>query len=304
MRENGLTYTLTAYTSSGTSIGSVTINPAGFSGAGFFADQDGIIFQSDVETAISSRPQAHGSYIDGAWRSGITGSIKLLLLGSDAANRQALQDSLMTVLDAMLGDDGGYGVISWTPQDGSAQRSISGLQLVQPAAWGSGGGTIKTVSFIVQSERPFAESAATNADTTALTSSGGGFTIPLTLPVSFASGGAGQATLTNSGSVDSYPQLQVYGPVSAFTITLTATGYTSKRLVFPTASIASGDYWTIDLMQRTITLGAGTSSMISALDLSQSTWFGIPPGTSTLQLTGSSYDANTKLRALMTSAWS
>lgn len=184
MRENGLPYTLTAYSSDGTSLGSVSINPAGWSGSGWFA-QD-VSFSSGVSASVAMRPQAHGSYLDAGWREGITGSFTLLCMAATAALRQSQQDDLMLVLDAMLGDDGGYGVLSWTPQDSSSDRAVYGLQLVQPPSWSTVGGTLKSCSFVVQSERPFAESAsATNYDTSTLVTGGGGFTIPLPVPVTF-----------------------------------------------------------------------------------------------------------------------
>lgn len=303
MRENGIGYTLT--------VGSNTITINGGSGAtsffggGWYAAPDGVMFQSGVNPAISSRPQAHGSYMDGAYRDGISGTFTLYNFGATAALRQSQQDAMMTALDGMLGDDGITGTLTWVPQDGSSARKISGLQLVQPPVWQTVAGTVKSVSFVVQSERPFAEtSSAYNTDTTSFSATGGGWSIPLTLPVTITAGGAGQSTVENDGSVDAFPEVRVYGPINAFTLTLSASGYTTRQLSFPSGSIASGDYWAIDLLQRTVTFGSSTTSMISSLDLSSSTWFGFPPGNSTLQLTGSGYDTtNTKARVLMVSAW-
>jgi hypothetical protein len=303
MRESGIGYSLT--------VGSTTLTINGgagatsFSGSGWFAAPDGVNFQTQISTPGVTRPQQHGSYLDAGWRDGIAGSFTLYNMGETAALRQSQADDLVEVLNLMSGDSGLTGTLTWTMPGDSSQRQISGIYLTQQPAFSTVGGMLKSVSFIVQSERPFAESAsATNTDTTTFAASGGGFTVPLTIPFTFTASGAGTTTVSNTGSVDALPIVRVYGPISAFTLTLTATGYTAKRLAFASGSIASGDYWDVDLLEKTVTLNGGTTSMISALDLTTSSWFGFPPGDSTLQLTGSGYDtSNTKARVLMRSAW-
>jgi len=282
MRESGLTYTL--------SVGSysLTINPSGWGGSGWFAAPDGIIFQSGVNPSVVSRPNQHGSWIDAAWRDGLAGSFTLYNMAADSATRQSQSDAMMKILDQMLGD-------------GSATRQISGLQLTNPPAWATVGGTLKSVSFTLQTEKPYAElSSSTNYDTASMTATGGGFTVPLTIPFTLTGSGAGTATVTNTGNTDAYPTIQVYGPLSAFTIVNSNSGY---RLAFPNGSIASGDYWTIDLFARSVYQNASTVSMLSALDLSQSTWFGFAPGDTSIQVSGSGYDSNSKVRVVMAGAF-
>ncbi len=289
---------------------SITINDPPYTQNGWLCEE--LVIQSGLQTSIANRPMQHGSYIDAAYREGMSVSMTLLNYAGDATTRRNQADTFMQLAGNMLADRAsGYaandyigGVLDLGV--GTAhQRSIRALRLVQPPAWSSVGGALKSVQLVLQTELPYAESSVTNLDTASLTDTGGGFTIPLTIPVTFTAGGAGQVTVTNNGNVEAFPLVQVYGPCTGFALSnLSNTPELEVRsLSFPNASIASGDYWTIDLFRRTVVYQDAGPSMISAMDLASSKWFGFLPTDDVLQMTASGYTASTKARVLMRDAW-
>lgn len=289
MRENGLQYVLA---SPG---GTITYNPTNFTPPGHFLDD--IDFAANLRTEIVDRPQAHGSYMDNANRSGMSGIIESTVIGTSAANRQTLLDALFQAYLSMMGEEG-TATLTWTHQGGGSQRRLEGLQIIDYPRQIRRGGTIKGYHVAMMCEKGYAEDAsATVVDSVALTAIGGGWTIPLVVPVKITSSGGGTASVTNNGTTTAMPILRIYGPITSPNVVNVTSG---KRLVF-TGSIAIGDYWEIDLFQQSVKLNGITT--VTTLDVSQSTWFSLARGASTLQLTGSAYTAATLLRVFMRSCW-
>ena len=299
MYESGLTYTLTTvngYT--------ITFNPTPFSStSGVFLHYDGIQTSSGFDTEVTGRPQANGSFMDAGWKRGLTIAINAYLMYGTASARQTGQDNVIKALNDMTGQTadstGTYATLSWTSQDGLTAKTIYRLQLLEPYSIQYEAGTLKSFQCLLGTEYPYAQGASANNDTTALTATGGGFTVPLTIPtLTFTASGGGQVTVTNSGTTTAYPKMRVYGPITSPIVYNSTLG---KYISF-TGTIASGDYWEIDLFEKTVKLN-GSTSMASSLDIANTQWFGLGVGNTTLQLSGSSYDSNTKLRVIMYSTW-
>jgi len=292
MRESGLAYQLIAPDET-----IININNS-FTADGYYMKYDGLLFQTGARMEMADRAQQHGSYIDPSHKTGMTGSIEIMLLGSTAASRQSLQDNLVKVLDQLHGSEG-TGRLVWEPQDGSAERAIFGLQLAEAYQFAYHAGMMKSCHILLSSEKPYAElSTTTNVDTSTVTSEGSGWEIPLTIPFTLVTGGGGLSTVQNSGSVVGYPVMQVYGPINNFTIANLTDGYS---LTF-SGSIADGDYWTIDLFERTV-LDAAGNNVIGTFDAANSQWFGFRPGNVDMQISGAGTGTNTKLRVLQSSYW-
>lgn len=291
MRENGIQYTMTS------DAGSFTINPTGFSGAGYYARK--ISVQPSLRASIVDRPQQDGSYADESYLGGLVADVDCLILGSSAASRQTLNTNAIKVL---RGAKNGSGVLAWTAQDGSEAQQLTGLTLTGYPQVEQVGGTVKAFMAQLQSEKPYAESAsATTVDSIALTTAGAGFVVPLVIPFTLTASGGGTLTYANAGSAPIRPVLRVYGPAINPNVVNVTTG---ERLAF-TGSIASGEFWEIDLFQRTVTLNgvATATTPLRSISPAVSTWFECDIGDTTLQLTCSAFDSNTKLRAYQRSAW-
>lgn len=102
--------------------------------------------------------------------------------------------------------------------------------------------------------------------------SGGGFILPVILPITSSSSTGGSATLTNNGDNVSLPTLTLTGPLTNPYIR-NATINKSMQLTY---TIGTGDYITIDMEEKTILLN-GSSSVLSA-KTDDSEWWGIDPG--------------------------
>lgn len=289
MRETGLHYTFTA----GSNV--VPWNPPAFHGDGWYVEE---INASCSGGAVSaSRGQQGGSYVDAGFSEGLRVVVKLLNGADGATAREQHKEAhVAALLECVSGE---AAELTWTSQAGVDQR-LAGLRLIDGfAGLERAAGTLKTSSFQLLSPYPYAESAeATIVDSSSLSTEGSGWSLPLILPVALVGSSGGTLTYANGGTVAHRPTLQIHGPIDRPRIANTTTG---RALVF-TGSIAVGDYWEIDLFERSVVLNGGTTS-VGGLDLSQSEWWDCPRGDSTLQLTGLNAGATTKLRAFQRSAW-
>ena len=256
-----------------------------------------IAFNAQVRARISDRTQKHGARIRKPFKSGGTLNVTLQTRpenGSAAAVEASRSSLVRCVNSLMLGD----GTLEWTNRGAVDPIVLSGLSLpsdlassIQNAGW--------MWNLQLASSKPFAEDAtATVVDSAPLSAGGGGFTIPLSIPFTITASAGGDLEVNHVGDFpEAYPVLQAFGPL---TNPILINQLTGERLVFD-GSIAAGDYWEIDLWERTVTLNGSTP--IRALRASQSTWWSVQLGVNPLQLAGSGYTSATKLRANMKSSW-
>jgi len=93
-------------------------------------------------------------------------------------------------------------------------------------------------------------------------------------------------TATNTGSVDSWPVVTLYGPVTSGASV--GNGSTFKAISMPTLVLAVGEYVVLDMKNRTAQyLGAEGSDVYGTIDWSSSEWWSLQQGTNTLYYTGS-----------------
>lgn len=249
-------------------------------------------FKAATRAEVTAAPQRHGSYRDPGYKEGglLTGEVRLY---GDGALLHQNRTMLERALNACL--DGG-GVMTWLPQGSSTRQRLDDLYLDDYDFKGDGSSLIASIQ--LGCDKAFSEDAdATVVDSAALTETGGGFTIPLTIPFTLTASSGGDLSVTNTGSFYAYPVLRAYGPIVDPHVINQTTG---ERLVFE-GSISSGDYWEIDMHAQTVKLNGVQS--ITALDVAASTWWKCGFGTSALQLAGSGFTAQTFLRAYMRSAY-
>lgn len=125
---------------------------------------------------------------------------------------------------------------------------------------------------------PRVYSATLHTASTGLGTASGGLVFPATFPATFGSGSAGgQVSVTNAGSVKTYPTLTVVGPVDNPIIDHVEQGLS---LGF-TVSLGSGDQLVInpDPRARTALLNGANAENV----LTTPGWFGLPPGMSTVR---------------------
>jgi hypothetical protein len=117
---------------------------------------------------------------------------------------------------------------------------------------------------------------------------GGGFILPVIAPIVSTVGTGGTGSVTNGGTVESYPILRFNGQLTNPRLTNTTTGET----ILLEMTIASGEQVVVDMKNRTIVQG-GVTNRISKKS-SDSDFWSLETGVNYLQLTTSdSGDAGT-----------
>lgn len=118
--------------------------------------------------------------------------------------------------------------------------------------------------------------------------SGGGFVLPVIVPITSSGSTGGTATATNTGNILTYPVLTLKGQLTNPYILNGATG----QAIQLNRVIAGGETVVIDMAQKTVMLG-GSTSLLSTRS-SDSVWWGLSPGATLISLsTGSASDTGT-----------
>lgn len=119
-----------------------------------------------------------------------------------------------------------------------------------------------------------------------------GARFPITFNTTFGASTGGSMNVTNSGNYSTAPIITITGPVTNPKITL------GSFFLGVNLSLANGDSLVIDMGANTITLN-GTASRANTI-MTGSTWFQIPPGTSSI---GVQSTDSASVTALFTAAW-
>ena len=121
--------------------------------------------------------------------------------------------------------------------------------------------------------------------TTLTLPTGGGFTVPVTVPIHFGNATGGSATVTNEGTAITKPVIELHGPLTNPVVTNETTG----RRIGLNLTLLTGETVVIDLKARTAIQGGATNRMGSLA--SGFTWWGLPTGPNTLRLAADTYEA-------------
>lgn len=129
---------------------------------------------------------------------------------------------------------------------------------------------------------PLKYSDAVSTVTLSVATTLGGFTFPITFPLSFGSGGtSGLFSINNVGNAASAPFFRIYGPITNPVLRNETTGeQLSLNLV-----IASGDYVDIDVKNRTVLLN-GTANRY--FNLTSAQWWYLQPGVNQVRYSATS----------------
>lgn len=109
---------------------------------------------------------------------------------------------------------------------------------------------------------------------------------------------ADAVTADNKGNALSYPLLTVYGAGSNPTIT----NNTTQGSIALTYDLNSGDYLTVDTLNRTVMLN-DTTSVYEAVDFLNTEWWGIAPGENSIEVNWDSSGSDASLVVQFRDAW-
>lgn len=192
------------------------------------------------------------------------------LCGSDLVE---LDDLLMLNLDAMENVDGS---IAWTPT-GFTDRAVFGARWLGPDGIG---GAAFTAVLVERDDQIWS-----------------GFQVALVSPFPYAVDAAvtetsledgTPVTVTNNGTTEYWPVVEVYGPTSAFTITNNTTGLTlSYNAGFPGAGpILSGHLIEFDYFRNTAYFDYDQNPAMAGIDVAQSDFWSLVPGDNEIEIAG------------------
>lgn len=116
---------------------------------------------------------------------------------------------------------------------------------------------------------------------------GGGATFPATFPLSFAPGSGGEVIVTNTGNIEAFPIVTLYGPMpNPYLISITQ----GKHIQLSGFTISTGSYVLIDMKNKTILQG-GVTNRLQYMTM-DSDFFSLYPGDNEIELDASVYDPN------------
>lgn len=124
---------------------------------------------------------------------------------------------------------------------------------------------------------------------------GTGFVIPMTVPFDFGQSSVDQTTVINNiGSWNTYPEIQIIGPINNAVITNLTTGY---KLDFTGLNLGSGNERIIDTSfeAKTVIDENGTNKISDLTNDSDLTLFSFLPGINSIKITGSSITTATQI---------
>lgn len=209
-----------------------------------------------------------------------------LVRGDSAAAYEASRRELQTAC-AISKDATGFpqlAVLSFTTSGGSSYFiNVQVRKAIIPIGRGM------SAKFQIQLVAPDPRLYIASQQSTGLISapSGGGFTVPFVLPVTFAPSSGGSGTANNTGNILTYPVLTLRGQLTNPYIQNATTG----KFLQLNRVVAGGETVVIDMADKTILLGT-TSLLISKA--TGSDWWGLQAGNNSIALsTGSSGDTGT-----------
>lgn len=279
--------------------GGVSVNPLPIntvvtfpSGTGYyFLRSDGCSLSNTVRQTKDYVPQADGAILHRRFTGGMEMNLAIQLWQNttDIACDELLQemlDTLMGYLYGLINAGDNQGRIRWAPVGGtSTNPSSNGIRMLDdirllsyPTSSQERGGPVE-VSVIVDCARPYAE------DETQLNP-----TVP-TDPI------------INYGNRPTFPVWQIYSPLTnlQFTLTNTTNGdsFTFDDTLPGCPNVGIGNYIEIDTFRNTVYKNGSGANMKPGIDMTNSDFFTIPPGTHTITCPGVSASS----KCLINAAW-
>ncbi|MFF3620071.1 phage distal tail protein [Streptomyces sp. NPDC002467] len=218
-----------------------------------------------VRAELHPRQADHGAWASPAYLDARPISIEGLIAAPTTAARDAAIEQLYT---AVALTDTVLVVEETVPKQVTVRRSGEVLvELVNPYS--------ATYSAMVTAADPRRYSTTLQSQSTALPSTTGGLTVPLTVPLSISTTVvAGSITLVNEGNIATRPTFTVEGPVTNPTITVQYPDGTVRALLYG-STLEVGDELVIDTDLHSAVLNGTTSRRLYL----SGQWPEIPPGT-------------------------
>jgi hypothetical protein len=289
MYEYGSIYTLTG--SDGTSV----IFNDGISG---LVLEDVTGFDSPtIRTNVEDMPEADGALAGDSWYGRRPVTLKGRIYGLTASDRNATVINLQRALRGLRQDM----ILVSQPSGLPNMRATGRIESLRVT-----GGFVKEflISIICPDPGIYSDALNSITGTGAGTPAPPGAAFPIVFPMNFGGGSSigGYAVSINVANVGNFSTpllIQVGGPISDPQVTDPITG---ESIYIDNVTLAVDQWLEIDTGLRTVTRNDGVS-LYANVRFPGSVWFGLSPGSATLQLWGSGNTVDTDLTATYRDCW-
>ncbi|MEK6252801.1 MAG: hypothetical protein AABM43_12905 [Actinomycetota bacterium] len=249
----------------------------------------------NIRMNIEELPETDGAIAGDAWMGQRPVTLKGKIAGLSPTDRNAVLVSLQRALRALRSDL-------------TLMSQPSGLPAMQVTArldnFRYSGLFAKDflISVVCPDPGIYSQTVNTAAATQAGTPATPGAEFPLAFPINFGGGGGAYAVLvsvTNGGNFTAPAVFRVFGPIKNPQLTNADTG---ESLYVDSIELASGEWLDIDMGARTAVKSDGTS-WYANVRFPASTWWLLPPGSTTVQLWGSGTTVETELGVYWRDTW-
>jgi hypothetical protein len=215
-----------------------------------------------IRNPVDNRPHKSGGIMHRFYRTAMIYTIEGLILATSNANRTTLTDLLLGVSDQIMQKDGRqFFTPSGMPTRFRTVRLNDPLDISDDSL---GIAAPRSFTMTLVAENPLA--LKFTQDSTAFTS-GASHTIP------------------NDGNTATWPVIQINGPLTAATVTITNT-VSGFAVELDSLTIASGHYAEINMFNETIFLDGNSTNLLSHLNLTASDFFSIAAGGESVTIAG------------------
>lgn len=246
----------------------------------------------NVRQNIADLPESDGAVAGSSYYSSRPVTLTGKIVASSAAQRNTTVVNLQRAFRGLRGDV----TLKSTPQGLPAMQATARLDNLRVT-----GGYVKDFQIALVCPDPRVFSQTLNTTSAQGVTATPGATFPWSWPVSFGGGSGALLTVnpTNAGNFTAPPTIRVVGPI----IDPQVTNYTAgQSLYLDGLTLAAGEYVTLDFAARTAVKSDG-SNVYSKVRFPGTSWFYLDPGSSTVQLWGTSAAAGTEIDVWWRDSW-
>lgn len=249
----------------------------------------------DVRTTDVSRPYSHGEFYGLDFLPGRTLTISAIIRGVSPTDVVANIDALLVVWQPISADTSTVNVLTYK-FPGQTMRQFNGRPRRAPIDTSRiiGNNAPVVLEYKAADPRQYGPANTVTVGVSTVTS---GRAYPRTYPLTFGGGISNAILAVNAGNFPTRPSARIVGPATNPSILNSNTGARVKFAL----TLAAGDFLDIDFDAKTIVLN-GTASRYSTLT-SDSTWWQLAPGLTTVQFAADTSSGATSLTFTWASAW-
>lgn len=278
----------------------VYINGTALNNPTFDADRVGVLITSingwddgaDIRVDAAPRPSQDGEKAYNLKLGGKSFTIEGILVGSTYDDFYARAKTLAAMLVPTSSEltikvpDPSTLTRDTLYADGMVGYHRASARVIASLVWGERVGKFGQsfqVAFRQSDPRRYTDAAQT-PQTGAITS-GGGFSSPISSPLSSgAAAAAGAITYVNAGNYAAPFVARIYGPVTNPVI---ADSGGAWQVAFNGLTLLAGEYVIVDMLERTALVNNdATRNVYKFVDFASTVWGFLPPGSSTITFTG------------------